>query len=194
MAYPSYNKENRRRTFEHLPKGAYVLKILNVKDEENKSGNGRHFSIAFDIAEGEYADFYKRQYDADQREDKKWPVDAMYYLGVPDDNSMAFVKDNWDTFFADLEDSNGGVGYEIDPNTMRGKLIGGKFRIEQNEYNGTVYNHTRLRWTCVAQDVRDGKAGRMPEDKLVDAPQGRPSAPNDFVSVPDNIDEEVPFI
>ena len=46
-------KEN--SDFMLLPKGAYVIKFLDVKEENNKSGTGSHLKIAFDIAEGEYA-------------------------------------------------------------------------------------------------------------------------------------------
>ena len=192
MALPSYNKANRRKAYEQLPKGAYVIRILNVKDEPNKSGVGHHLTIAFDIAEGEYADFYKKLFNDDQREDKKWPVDATYYVTVPEDGCQAYVMNNWDTFFADLEDSNNGYVFKGNVAELTGKLLGGKFANEQTAYNGNVYNHTKLRWTCVAEDVRTGKAGKMPVDKTL-ATQERPSAPDDFINIPDNIEEDLPF-
>lgn len=195
MALPTYDKTKRRKSFQTLPKGAYVIKIMGAKEEPNKSGSGRHLRIAFDIAEGEYSGFYDEQYKASSDENKKWPNDAVYWLSVPDDNSKPFVWDNWNNFFADLEDSNNGFVFDGNPARLKGKLIGGKFHIEQSEYNGNVYDHTRLRWTCVADDVRNGKAGRMPKDKLIeDGPRGGalPSAdPDGFMVAPE--DEELPF-
>ena len=64
-------------SYEPLPKGAYVIKLLNIKEEPNKNGEGTHLKIAFDIAEGEYSGFYKKSFDDDSREDKKWPNDAV---------------------------------------------------------------------------------------------------------------------
>ncbi len=124
-------------------------------------------------------------------EDKKWPYDARHYITVPADGCQTFIWDNWNTFFADLEDSNNGFVFGGDIKTLKGKLIGGKFYIEQTEYNGNIYDHTRLKWTCVADDVRNGKAGKMPKDKLID------SAPktdaNGFMDIPEGTEEEVPW-
>lgn len=197
MALPTYNKNNRRKSFEQLPKGAYVVRIMGAKEEPNKNGKGTHLSIAFDIAEGEYADFYGNQFNSGSNEDKKWPFDAVYYLSVPNDDSMAYVWTNWNTFFADLEDSNNGFVFAGDPKTLKGKLIGGKFAIEQSEANGNVYDHTRLKWTCVAADVRNGKPGKMPKDKLVQgvrAGSATPATDSDgFLSIPEDVDTELPF-
>ena len=55
---PRYDKNARRKSFEQLPKGAYVVKILNAVEEQSKNGIGSHIKISFDIAEGEYAGFY----------------------------------------------------------------------------------------------------------------------------------------
>ena len=118
--------------------------------------------------------------------------DAYFRLSVPDDNAKSYIWDNWNTFFADLEDSNNGFVFAGDVGTLKGKVIGGKFHIEQSEYNGNIYDHTRLRWTCVADDVRNGKPGKMPNDKLI-TPPARP-ADSDFLPIPDNADEDVPFI
>lgn len=197
---PSYDKTKRKKEYEQLPKGAYVVKILDAKEEPNRNGKGTHITILFDIAEGEYAGIFKRRYDNSQNVDKKWPADGTYYLTVPEDGSQQFVFDNWNTFFADLEDSNNGFVFPGgDPKVLRGRVIGGKFHIEQRKYNGQIYDSTRLKWTCVADDVRNGKAGKLPNDKLVSAGSqyqaGRPQpAPEgSFVNIPDNIDEELPF-
>lgn len=198
MSLPTYNKAKRRKSFEQLPKDAYVVKILNAKEVPYKTGNGSCVSIAFDIAEGKYKDFYKKQFDANQNEDKKWPNDGTFRLGIPDDRSEAWKWDNWNSFFADLEDSNNGYVFNGDPATLKGKVIGGKFHIEQSEANGNVYDHTRLRWTCVADDVRNGRAGRLPNDKLIGSTASRRAANNmtdadGFMKIPDTDAEEIPF-
>lgn len=200
MSLPTYDKSKRKKTFETLPKGAYVIKIMNAKEEPNRSGSGSHLTISFDIAEGDYKDFYANQYMSNTSEDKKWSRDAVYYLTVPAEGCKQYVWDNWNTFFADLEDSNNGFVFGGgDPKQLKGKLIGGKFAIEQSEWNGNVYDHTRLRWTCVAEDVRQGKAGKMPNDKLVTPSSGpigtgiAPETGDDWLKVPDDIESELPF-
>ena len=193
MALPTYNRNNRRKVFEALPKGAYVIKILSAKTTQSSWGEDQ-IAIAFDIAEGEYKDFYKGQFDRNTSEDKKWPIDAIYYLTIPHDGCADYVVTNYDSFFADLEDSNGGFVFAGDTKSLRNKLIGGKFHIEQTSYNGNIYNHTRMKWTCVADDVRNNKAGRMPKDKLIGEPRSDtlPSAdPDGFMVAPE--DEELPF-
>ena len=196
MALPTYDKTKRRKSFEHLPKGAYVIQIKQAKEVENKNGNGSHIAIVFDIAEGEYKDFYRKQYEKNDSEDKKWPNDAVFRLTVPKDDSQPWIWNNWNSFFADLEDSNNGYVFNGETKALKGKLIGGKFHIEQNEFNGRVYNHTRLRWTCVAEDVRAGKAGQMPADKLISgAAASRIQTDNDgFMNIPAGEEEEIPFI
>ena len=197
MTLPTYDKSKRKKTYEALPKDAYVVKIMNAKEVENKNGSGSHVAIAFDIAEGDYKNFYMEQFDANTSEDKKWPNDAIYRLTIPSDGSQQFVIDNWNTFFADLEDSNNGFVFKGTLSTLKNKLIGGKFHIEQTQYNGKVYNHTRLRWTCVADDVRSGKAAKtMPNDKLLDARRQSAVASTDvdgFMNAGSGSEEEIPF-
>lgn len=194
MALPTYDKSKRKQTFQQLPKGAYVCIIKNAKEVANRNGSGTHLEIAFDIAEGEYKDFYMNQFNQSTSEDKKYSRDAYYYLNVPDDSSKPYVWDNWNTFFADLEDSNNGFVFSGSLETLKGKLIGGKFHIEQTEYNGNVYDHTRLRFTCVADAVRSGKYGKLPNDKLI-SPIARPAAgaSTSFMDIPEGSEEEVPW-
>ena len=155
--------------------------------------------IAFDIAEGKYKDFYQAMFERNTNEDKQWPYDAVFNLNVPADNSQSYVWDNWNTFFADLEDSNGGFVFGGDLKSLRGKIIGGLFHNRQSKYNGNVYDHIVMKWSCVADDVRNGKAGKLPNDKLVTG-SSAPAAPktsgdsmDGFLSIPDGMDEELPF-
>lgn len=192
MALPTYNKSKRRQTFEQLPKGAYVIEIKGAREDQNKNGSGSHLTIAFDIAEGQYTGFYKQMFERNSNEDKKWSNDGVFYLTVPTDSSPEYVLTNWNTFFADLEDSNNGFVFGGDATTLKGKLIGAKMAIEQSEYNGNVYDHTKMRWTCVAEDVRQGKAGKLPNDKLIQSASS--SGGSGWVNANASIDdEELPF-
>lgn len=57
-------------TRENLPVGGYVAKILNA--EEMSYSWGAVLLISFDIAEGQYKDFFANDYKGQDREDKKW--------------------------------------------------------------------------------------------------------------------------
>lgn len=178
-------------TFEVLPKGAYVIKFLDVKEEPNKNGNGSHLKIAFDVAEGDYSGFYKRAFDASTKEDKKWNADAVVYLTCPEDSSEQYVIDNFNKFMTAVEDSNDGYHWNWDESTLKNKVVGAKFCIEQSEYNGNVYDHTKAKWFVNAQKVREGKAGQLPKDKLVTPSNAlNQTANNTFADIPD---EEIPF-
>lgn len=50
------------KEFKKLPAGGYVIKIGKVEDNEQKN----YFSFTYDIAEGEYKDFFKEEFYADK--------------------------------------------------------------------------------------------------------------------------------
>ena len=179
--------------WEALPKGAYVIKLLNIKEEANKNNSGTHLAIAFDVAEGEYAGFYKKAFENDTREDKKWNNDAVIYINCPEDNSPQWIIDNFNKFMTAVEDSNEGYHWGWDEKTLKNKLVGAKFCIEQSEYDGKIYYHTKAKWFIAAKKIRDGKYGKLPNDELITASVAN-DGPTDFMNIPDNItDEEIPF-
>lgn len=190
------NREKVRQQggFELLPKGAYVLKIVSVKIEDNKNSSGQHLKIAFDIAEGQYKDFYLKQYQGNANEDRKWPNDAIYTLSIPDDNSPEWMTQRFFTFLANVEDSNEGYVFNGDETKLKGKIFGGAFRNEQSEYKGQIYDHTRLYWTRPAEDVRSGKVTTLPKDRLVEQKPKPITGTEDFIQVPDDVaEDELPF-
>ena len=200
MPLPTYDKSKRKKSFQQLPKGAYVIKIKDAKEEKWPSGDDV-VRIAFDIAEGEYTGFYQKQFESNTNEDKRWPMDAVFNLNVPGDGSEQYVWDNWNTFFADLEDSNGGFVFSGDLKAMRGKVVGGLFHVKQSEGkdregNKVIYDHTQMKWTRPAADIRSGKYGRLPNDKLIAASSAeKPSVNSDdgFMKIPEGSEGELPF-
>lgn len=197
LNFKSVNRDQVKQqgAFQMLPKGAYVVKIINIKTEANKNNDGQHLRIAFDIAEGEYKDFYMKQYQNNTNEDKKWPNDANFTINIPDDNSPEWMSQKFFTFLANVEDSNKGYTFNGDETKLKGKLFGGLFRNEQSEYNGNIYDHIRLWWTRPADDVRNNKYGSLPKDKLVSAKPAIPeNASNEFIQIPDEVGaDEIPF-
>jgi hypothetical protein len=201
MALPKYDKSKRKsNNYVQLPKGAYVIVIKGAKMDKWPSGDER-IAIAFDIAEGEYKGLYQSQFDSDTRSGKQWPYDAVFNLNVPTDSSEPWVWDTYNSFFADLEDSNNGFVFSGDLKALKGKVIGGKFHNRQTEKDGNIYDHIVMKWTCIADDVRNNRAGKLPNDKLIGtgtrASRVSTSSSSDsdgFMDIPDGtVDEELPF-
>lgn len=201
MALPKYDKSKRKNNnYIQLPKAAYVIVIKGAKMKKWDDG-GESIAIAFDIAEGEYKGIYQSQFDSDTRSGKEWPYDAVFLLTAPTDSSPDWVWNNYNTFFANLEDSNNGFVFSGDLKTLKGKVIGGKFHNRQTEKDGNIYDHIVMKWTCIADDVRNNRAGKLPNDKLIGtgtrASRASASASADsdgFMDIPDGtVDEELPF-
>lgn len=158
-------KEERFGTFKRLPAGAYTCRI--VKAEAVVSASKREMlRIALDIADGEYAGFFKEQYKEKQKRDTeaKWPC---FYYQMADEQSAGRLKG----FLAIVAESNPrftvqwGDGFE---ESLRGQIIGGVFREE--EYIGTdnkVHTSVKCAWVIPTSEVETTAA---PEPKKLEAP------------------------
>ena len=64
-----------------------------------------------------------------------------------------------------------------------------------------IYDHIVMKWTCIADDVRNNRAGKLPNDKLIGAgtrasgtSSSSSSDSDGFMDIPDGtVDEELPF-
>lgn len=196
MALPKYTRKERKQAREHLPKSAYVVKIMNANTRKWKSGE-EYIEIAYDIAEGDYAGFYKTQYDEARKSDENsvWPYDARFNLTIPNEKSESWKWDKYNEFFTQLEDSNNGFIFDGNLVSLRGKLFGGKFRIKQSKgKNGTVFSNTQLFWTCDVEEVRSGKAAQnLPNDYTINDEQPAKTI-DGFVNLPEGTEDEVPWL
>lgn len=182
--FADYDKTQTYREREQLPRGGYVLTILGARVQENQYGQS--VKIAFDIAEGEYKGFFQRQYDADTREDKKWP--GTFLLPVPDDDGSerdGWTKRRFRTFTDALEESNDGYRFDWDESKFKGLLVGMVFNYRQYEINDRVGFAPNPARPVPAQQIREGRF-KIPEDKLL---KGHAPVTQGFTQV----EEEIPF-
>lgn len=177
-----------------LPAGAYVCKILNVKYEEGKDGFSDRIVLQLDIAEGEYADFYAKQYENNPNEDKRWKGVARIY--VPNDDGSE--KDGWTKkrfaqWTAAFEKSNNGFLWAWDETKLKGLIIGIVFGETGTVINGRNVVYTEPRFPVEVERVRQGKA---PEAKFIKK-NGYDDAPkaddDEFMKIPDTDEEAIPF-
>lgn len=179
--------------FQMLPKGGYVLKIMGIETSQNS--RGAYFIISFDIAEGEYKDFYANDYRQQAGEDKKWH--GTFFLSIPNDDGTQ--EDGWSKaafgrFTGALEDSNAGYHWDWDETKWKGKLIGGLFNNQQYiNRDGEVKDSIKYARPTSVEKIRSGDY-TLPKDKLKEAPAPAPtSGLEGFVNVPGGSDEDLPF-
>ena len=173
-----------------LPKDGYVCKILNAQVKDGKKG--QYIQIAYDIAEGPYADHFKKIFDGNKNEDKKWST--YFFLNIPNDDGTeqdGWTKRSFKTFTNALEDSNEGYHFDWDESKFKNKLIGGLFHYEEYQRNdGKVGKSTKMKNACSVAKIRSGSF-KLPDDKLINKPAANTT--EDFMNIPDQIDEEIPF-
>lgn len=193
-----------------LPAGAYICEIVNAKIEDYSWG--QVVVIAFDIAEGEQKDFYKKQFDTNTAEDKKWK--GTYRLNVPkDDGSQqdAWTKRRFKTFTDALEDSNSGYHFDWDETKFKGKLFGATFAdtFYKVKDSGNCGTYTAIYDIVPVEKVQKNAYRKIPDlyvpKKLISdyntwkaspatgttSGSGKPD--DGFMNIPEGVDEEIPF-
>lgn len=135
---PKYNGMKAEQTVfsNPLPKGGYVANIINAKIEDYSWGSV--LVIAFDIAEGDYKDFFRKQFNANTNLDKKWK--GTYRIVIPNENSQYFdnEKKTFNNLIGSLEHSNNGYHFDWDEQKFKGKSIGVIYRNKEWEMNGNT--------------------------------------------------------
>ena len=184
--------DNRR-----LPAGGYVVRIDDVTEGTWASGR-TYLDFKFDIAEGEYKDYYTKQFEDSTLEDKKYKGNATVY--VPKDDGSE--KDGWTKkSFAGwtnaFEESNQGYSWDWDEKKWKGKLVGIVFGDTGTVIEGKEIVYTEPRFAVAAQQVRDGNAPAA-KFKAKNGYTGNGSSSsgngsNDFVQVPETDLDELPF-
>lgn len=196
--FKDYDQTKAYGNYETLPKGGYVMQIKEAKVIPNKSGNGEHLEISADIYEGDYNGYFLKDWQNQQAEDKKWR--GKFYVNIPADDGSeqdAWTKRRFKTFTEAVEDSNEGYHFDWDETKFKGKLVGGLFNEREWEaQDGQIRKTTNWGGVTAVENIRSGDY-TLPKDRLIDRGYNQPPAPatdsNGFMSIPDGIDEEMPF-
>jgi hypothetical protein len=162
--YDGYDKvEAFTGEYEKMEVGGQVCRILQVKAEEPEPGTKNYdtlLKIGFDIAEGDYAGYYKRQHDRkkENKPEAKWP--GMYYQTIKQDDLRYFKG-----FITAIEQSNTGFKWDWDEQKLKNKLFGGIFGEEEYKGNdGKVHTSVKLQWIRSVDKIRSGDF-KVPEVK-----------------------------
>lgn len=188
---PINNYENVKEAggaIENLPAGGYVCTIMKCAEEKNKNNNGTHLTIQFDIAEGEYKDWFTKDWKNQTREDKFWR--GVINQNIPDETSEKYSTQCgfFKRFTNTVEASNPGYHWDWNEAALKGKKIGVVFgEFEKESQRGTRYMTTRADSICSVDDVRNGKC-KIPAPKML--PQTNSyTAPASYVDT----DGDLPF-
>lgn len=203
--FNGYEKAREAANFtasEKLPKGAYVCKVLNVKYENGENGNSDMLILQIDVTEGEYKDFFKKQYEANTQEDKKWKGVIRIYVPKDDGSEQdGWTQNAFAKWIAAFEESNANYTWDWDEKKLKNKTLGVVFgetgTIIENESGSKEIVYTEARFGCSADKVREGKA---PEAKFkakngyTGTGAANNSKPAPSIPAPTaNTEDEIPF-
>lgn len=174
-----------------LPAGGYVCKIIGAKIDNTNWGD--KLVLAIDVADGEYKDFFQRDFDNNTNEDKKWR--GTYRLGIPADDGSendGYAKKRFNNFIYALEDGNPGYSFDWDEKKLKGKIIGLVFRNKEWEFNGRSGWTTEAGAIYAASAIREGKYKALPDKPLANK-QSAAASPAFTPAAPIEDDGELPF-
>jgi hypothetical protein len=175
-----------------LPKGGYVVKILDAKQVDYDWGSKLEISV--DIIEGDFKDFYANDYRAQTQEDKKWKGVLRQYIPKDDGSEKdEWTKSSFKAMTEAIEDSNSGYHFDWNEAHMKGKIVGCLFRSEEWAYGGKTGFATRAFKFIPADNIRQGKF-KLPKDKFLSngAVSYSESGTDDFQEIPSS-DDDLPF-
>lgn len=171
---------------EPLPVGGYVAKILNADLKEYDWGEV--LVVSFDIAEGEYKDFFAKQYKSNTSEGKKWK--GNFRINVPQEDNQYFESQKriFSNAIACIEESNNGYHWAWDEKTLNGKLVGVVYRNFEWEYNGASGWSTECGTFVSVDDIHSGNFKMMK-----DRPLKKKEHPIGWGEEVEEIDGDLPF-
>ncbi|WP_298594821.1 hypothetical protein [uncultured Mitsuokella sp.] len=167
--------------FPQLSPGGYICRIVEAKEQHSKSGRNM-LVLGLDIAEGEYKDFYLKQFQRRHEEnpDTKWP--CLYYQ-LTDGDSVGRLKG----LLMALEESNEGfslASWDWDEKKLKKLLCCGVFR-EEEYLNHEGKMRTSVKCISILPKAELPNV-KVPEKKTLE-PQGNA---NEWGYVPN---ESIPF-
>lgn len=167
-------------SFAPLPAGGYVCKILDVKVDKTQNGK-QYIKLRFDIAEGEYAGFFQKRWNADAQSQygQKWKGIFKIFLPVFSGDNDAYMNDiaiykgriNTIARCNNLPEPDIERGY--DPDVFKNCLVGILFR-------DSVYKGNSFTEPAFLEDVGKIRSG----DFEIPAPKGEKSAGTNVFTQP----------
>ena len=179
-------------TFDVLPAGGYIAKIVEVDDRTWAGHSEPAHLIHMDIAEGEHMAIYQKN---NQGADKpRW---LSYWFAEPDKGSPDWLLSKVGGIQTSLAESNDNVNLN-DPRTWKGKLVGVVVGDEEYESNsGTVYTRPYVNYICSTERIRKGEGQpggyKIPKLKTLKGAAPRPLASTEMPDSFSAAEDDIPF-
>lgn len=199
-------KPQQSTSFETIPAGAYVGKILGAKVENVEMGGApaQRLIIQMDVTEGEYKDHYQNQFKNAQSAGGNFPAKFKGVLRLniprPGDQFEAGNRRALENAAWALEQSNSGYHWDWDETKLKGLNVGFSVRerdwlMEENGVvtgSGTTTEIARLESVSA---VREEKVKPMRKKELSEANKAKLAAQSATQNgyVPAETDDELPF-
>jgi hypothetical protein len=173
-------------SFNRIKPGGYVCVLTFVEDKPDKE----YLYIQYDIAEGEYKDYYKKlNEDRGFWGGRMWRSYKEKALPMFKRMCSAVAKSNPGYVFDGMQNS--------DESTLVGKKIGLVIGEEEYETNdGAVKNRLYVAYECSVKDIESGSF-KVPDYKPMSPGSNAATTPtissDGFMNIPDGIDEQLPF-
>lgn len=191
------NYENTQASGEFIPieLGGHTAVIKRVEETTSKTGRPMiKVAIDFDTADIQ-PDYFRKQFDADTRDGKTWPFQAVQYILTEDNDGNC--SRSFKTFISCVEKSNNasvewGDAFE---RWFKNKKVGVVYGEKEEEYNGEIKTRRRIRYFCQYDKAKDAS---IPDKQFLRemTSQAAPAPGNDinkWVSVQQGVDDEIPF-
>lgn len=164
--------------------GGYIIKILDVNDVtiDPATGKGDYLKIDYDIADGEFAGYYKEQ-------NSRWGGDwYANFIRSYKEKALGMFKH----FINCVEQSNDGFVWDWNEKELIGKRVG--VVLQEEEYHkrdGSIGSRLKVNSVKTVHQIESGSF-KIPTTKLAEELPSSPAAKNepDFEVI---ADEELPF-
>lgn len=132
----NFNKDLFKKTeakefgdYENLEVGGHLLQIIDAKEYTSEISHNTSLRICVDIAKGDKQEgFFKKQYDNNTSQDKRWSSAGTKYLSLKDEQ-LAYLKG----FITAVEKSNSGFVFNTESTwaQLKGLMVAGQFGLEE---------------------------------------------------------------
>ena len=161
--------------------GGYICKIMDVTDVDHNpnTGKGQYLRIEYDIASGDFAGYFKKQFD-------KWGGDwkANFVRSYKEEN-LGMLKH----FTNCIEQSNAGYEWDWNEKGLIGKVVGLVLGEEEYENkSGEIKTKLIVSQIKTVEEIKNGDF-KVPAPKKLTTQ----SSTNDFVPLAPATDDDLPF-
>lgn len=207
MKQPNNYKETRAAgDFEPIALGGHRMIIKQVVERETKNGDPMIVVLLDTDRNDVQPNYFSKSFADDIRPEKKWPAAGTVYITTEYDGKCTR---NFKGFCTAAEKST--PGFQISwgddfCKCLKNKPIGGIYRTEIGWYNNKETNQNKLAWFCEIDKAKDAEIPKPFETKdfkehaggnrggnSFSANTATPTDSDGFMSIPDDIGEEIPF-